>query len=1307
MFMRFRQVFIFFTFFSIFLFFGIIFSQPIYAETIYVNSDTGNDDTGDGSVGSPYATFNKAYTEAIADDTINLSGTFDWTDADETGDASTSGYTISKNLTIQGDTAETTIIQAASADNTGDRRVFTIGASVSTTIQNLTMRYGKSTGSGGCIYTNTGSNTTLRHVEMYNCRTTGSGGGAIYNFATTTIENSALYNNVDDFAGGAVYSNGFPSTSYIEITNTTIYGNTNTGGFNLGGGVFIDNSVAVITNSTITGNHTVGSGGGLVLYDTNGLVYLRNTIIAENTAVNSIKDTLRFIDGTITSNGYNILGSYSGFTLGVLDWSDTDVDGTYILNGVGTTGNMNFDTGLSNNDNPNKTKTLGLLSGSIAINTGTSTAHQGVSVPLIDQRGATLAGAHDIGAFEYDGGGLTITAPTIQASNITTSTVEATEMTISWTNGNGSRRVVFMKAAETGTSTPVDGTNYTANSVFGSGDQIGATGWYAVFDGLTTSTTVTGLTAGTEYRIQVIEYNGISDGTATYLTDTESGNPITQETHTPITIYCNASTGNDDTGTGASGAPYKTFDACYEVAKDGDTLDLTGIFDWNTDAEDGDNSITGYTISKDITISGQKAGETIIQASSTENTADRRIFTIGDNTSTTIKLLTLRYGKSSANGGCINTGVGTIVTLQYVEIKDCRTSANGGGLYSQATTTVYGASIHGNIAATLSGGGISSYQSGASPYIEITNSTIYDNEITGGWNAGGGAHIRNGVAVITNSVFTQNTAPSATGAGFYVYNSGGDLPVVYIRNSIFAENNGSGNGRDIYRQGGTVTNNGYNVLGEFSGFSATTGDWTDGDDDGEFDANDSAATGTLNMADTADINLGLFGVPMFEMTTGSITVDNGTSTAHQGVSVPTIDQRGASTSSTKDIGVFELAGVFSTSYTVTYIPGYGGSITGDNVQTITHGADATTVTATPATGYEFSSWSDGITSTSRTDTTVTSTLSFVATFTTSSYTITYLAGDNGSLTGSTTQSILYTGSGSPVTAVANTGYEFSRWSDDSTDNPRTDINVTASASFTAIFTAVAEEGGSSNPGQGGNRYNQENPLTREIIDSWGDQLSSEDETQSREDEFEQGEPTGPVIPIDEDQDFQCSSEVYVSNPVRFGAANNPRDVRLLEEFLNTYENAGLEVNGVYDQADFDAVVAWQEKYASDILAPWGLTQGTGYVYTTSLAKIKVIHEANCATAVPAQPETSAPTVPGGVQCLGTTEALVFGMNNADVVIAQQLLKNLGYFPEDVNTTGYFGPITQTAVIEFQAANGIDQVGIIGPQTRARLNELGC
>ncbi len=69
----------------------------------------------------------------------------------------------------------------------------------------------------------------------------------------------------------------------------------------------------------------------------------------------------------------------------------------------------------------------------------------------------------------------------------------------------------------------------------------------------------------------------------------------------------------------------------------------------------------------------------------------------------------------------------------------------------------------------------------------------------------------------------------------------------------------------------------------------------------------------------------------------------------------------------------------------------------------------------------------------------------------SSYTLAYGAGANGSISGTTPQTVNYGASGSAVTATANTGYHFVNWSDSSTVNPRTDANVTNNLTVTANF----------------------------------------------------------------------------------------------------------------------------------------------------------------------------------------------------------------------------------------------------------------
>jgi len=136
---------------------------------------------------------------------------------------------------------------------------------------------------------------------------------------------------------------------------------------------------------------------------------------------------------------------------------------------------------------------------------------------------------------------------------------------------------------------------------------------------------------------------------------------------------------------------------------------------------------------------------------------------------------------------------------------------------------------------------------------------------------------------------------------------------------------------------------------------------------------------------------------------------------------------------------------------LTYTAGANGFISGTSPQTVNYGSSGTTVKAVPANGYHFVNWSDGSTANPRADTNVTANISVTASFAINTYTLTYTAGANGSISGASPQTVNYGSSGTAVLAVPANGYHFVNWSDSSTANPRADTNVTANISVTASF----------------------------------------------------------------------------------------------------------------------------------------------------------------------------------------------------------------------------------------------------------------
>jgi uncharacterized repeat protein (TIGR02543 family) len=134
--------------------------------------------------------------------------------------------------------------------------------------------------------------------------------------------------------------------------------------------------------------------------------------------------------------------------------------------------------------------------------------------------------------------------------------------------------------------------------------------------------------------------------------------------------------------------------------------------------------------------------------------------------------------------------------------------------------------------------------------------------------------------------------------------------------------------------------------------------------------------------------------------------------------------------------------VNTTNGTVTKTPDQTSYSQGTNVE----------LTANPSTGYHFVSWSgDATGSVSPVTVTMDANKTVAATFAINTYTLTYTAGLNGTISGTSPQTVNYGASGTAVTAVPNAHYHFVNWSDGSTANPRTDANVITNISATANF----------------------------------------------------------------------------------------------------------------------------------------------------------------------------------------------------------------------------------------------------------------
>ncbi len=231
----------------------------------------------------------------------------------------------------------------------------------------------------------------------------GGEGGAIQNLGTLTVTHCALSGN-SALGGGAIYNNGT-----LALTHCTLSENTASG--LLGGGAIYNNGTLTLTHCTLSGNSANVGGGGAIR--NHGTLTLANSLIAGNTATASSGPDIRFISGTLTRSGVNLIGNNDTVTSqfpAAASPGLPNARGDYV--GTRTAPLDPRLAALANNGGP--TRTMRLLPTSPALNR--------ITTPLYpaDQRGYPIVGAADIGAYEFGGLGLAALAPVTLEEDTTT-----------------------------------------------------------------------------------------------------------------------------------------------------------------------------------------------------------------------------------------------------------------------------------------------------------------------------------------------------------------------------------------------------------------------------------------------------------------------------------------------------------------------------------------------------------------------------------------------------------------------------------------------------------------------------------------------------------------------------------------------------------------------------------------------------------------------------------------------------------------------------------------------------------------------
>lgn len=114
----------------------------------------------------------------------------------------------------------------------------------------------------------------------------------------------------------------------------------------------------------------------------------------------------------------------------------------------------------------------------------------------------------------------TLGAPSGGSTNLSFNFIEGNRGRLTFTRGDGSRRLIVARQDEAVTWTPTDGIDYNADTDFGLGDALGDN-TFVIANTTGSSTYIYELTPATTYHIAIFEFNGTATNTSYLTTSTE------------------------------------------------------------------------------------------------------------------------------------------------------------------------------------------------------------------------------------------------------------------------------------------------------------------------------------------------------------------------------------------------------------------------------------------------------------------------------------------------------------------------------------------------------------------------------------------------------------------------------------------------------------------------------------------------------------------------------------------------------------------------------------------------------------------
>jgi|GEM_PF-759288 len=710
---------------------------------------------------------------------------------------------IDKSLTINGLGSDRLTVDANNSS-----RVFNLNDGTETkidvTIDGLTITGGNASTEelgnfGGGIFNQ--ENLELNNSQIID--NDAVAGGGIYNFdATANINNTAIANNSIP-GNNLVESRGAGIAnlrSTVEVNNSSIEDN-------IGTGIDLQASEIIITDSSVSNNNDIGTGG--IRATSASTVRLRNSQVNNNSAsalglsggITSLEDSTLDIGNSTISGNFGDPGGASDPRSRSADSSGILASGTTFISNSTISGNRGIGFGIINRGG----FSLNIINSTFADNEGTAVVNQTNGTTFIGNSTIANNAASNVEGLQAGGivnsGGNVALSSSIVANNGEAGTPDIAIASNAQFSADGGDNLIGNGENLVGLSNS-DLVGTADNLIDPQLGELQNNGGNTLT--LALSPDSPGIDRGGEPASDNLPFDQRGEGFNRRVgANIDIGAFELQDITTEVPTDLIVSTSEDENDGDFSEGDLSLREA-IAIAESGNIITFDSALSGSTITL----ALGELAIDSSLTIQGLGAENIIIDAN-----GNSRVFNIDDGNEDTqidVALNSLAItGSEVGDDGEIESfdNGGGILNSENLEINNAdiynnQAALEGGGIYSDGTLTVNNSAIYSNSVGdvrdrTVAGGGI--YSNGI---LTVNNSAIYSNSGSGNFGGAAGGGITNtGTATINQSTISSNSVGGRGNSAGGIENREGDLT---ITNSTIS-NNSSNLTSGIFNNSGEVT----------------------------------------------------------------------------------------------------------------------------------------------------------------------------------------------------------------------------------------------------------------------------------------------------------------------------------------------------------------------------------------------------------------------------------------------------------------------------------------------------------------------